>query len=113
MNIDDAGITVDGSNVKQRGNDQGGVIGQSAYGGYYIHEIKTSVTLKFNATKTSGRLTVQAGSNNNTNGNLPIRGVRVNGQIKIYLNGKEIKIAENVILHGTVGKLNERWAWTV
>ena len=113
LNIDDAGITVDENNFKQRGNDMGGIIGQSAYGGYYLHEIKTSVTLKFNATKTKGRLTVQAGSNNNTNGDLPIRGVKVNGQIKIYLNGKEIKIAENVILHSTVGKLSERWAWTV
>lgn len=113
LNIDDAGVTVDENNFKQRGNDQGEIIGQSAYGGYYLHEIKTSVTLKFNATKTKGRLTVQAGSNNNTNGQLPIRGVKVNGQIKIYLNGKEIKIAENVVLHGTVGKLSERWAWTV
>ena len=113
LNIDDEKMTVDKSKFNQRGNDMGGIIGQSAYGGYYLHEIKTSVTLKFNATKTQGRLTVQAGSNNNTNGQLPIRGVKVNGQIKIYLNGKEIKIAENVVLHGTVGKLSERWAWTV
>lgn len=112
LNIDDAGVTVDENNFKQRGNDQGGVIGQSAYGGYYLHEIKTSVTLKFNATKTQGRLTVQAG-NNNPGGGIPKTGVRVSGQIKIYLNGKEIKIAENVVLHGTVGKLSERWAWTV
>lgn len=112
LNIDDAGITVDENNFKQRGNDQGGIIGQSAYGGYYLHEIKTSVTLKFNAIKTKGRLTVQAG-NNNPGDSIVKRGIKVNGQIKIYLNGKEIKIAENVILHGTVGKLNERWAWTV
>ena len=112
LNIDDAGITVDENNFKQRGNDQGGIIGQSAYGGYYLHEIKTSVTLKFNATKTKGRLTVQAG-NNNPGDSVVKRGVKVNGQIKIYLNGKEIKIAENVILHGTVGKFSERWAWTV
>ena len=112
LNIDDAGITVDENNFKQRGNDQGGIIGQSAYGGYYLHEIKTSVTLKFNATKTKGRLTVQAG-NNNPGDSIIKRGVKVNGQIKIYLNGKEIKIAENVVLHGTVGKLSERWAWTV
>lgn len=114
LNIDDAGITVDSNAFGQRGNDapNKNYIGQSAYGGYYIHEIKTSVTLKFNATKTSGKLTVQAGSNN-PGGGIPKTGVKVNGQIKIYLNGKEIKIAENVILHGTVGKLSERWAWTV
>ena len=117
LNIDDAGITVVSGAFSQRCNDDGhtygeAYYGQSAYGGYYIHEIKTSVTLKFNATKTSGKLTVQAGSNN-PGGGIPKRGVKVNGQIKIYLNGKEIKIAENVILHGTVGKLNERWAWTV
>lgn len=112
LNIDDAGITVDENNFKQRGNDQGGIIGQSAYGGYYLHEIKTSVTLKFNAIKTKGRLTVQAG-NNNPGDSIIKRGIKVNGQIKIYLNGKEIKIAENVVLHGTVGKLSERWAWTV
>ena len=114
LNIDDAGITVDSNAFGQRGNDapNKNYIGQSAYGGYYIHEIKTSVTLKFNATKTKGRLTVQAG-NNNPGGGIPKTVVKVNGQIKIYLNGKEIKIAENVILHSTVGKLNERWAWTV
>lgn len=112
LNIDDAGITVDSTAFGQRGNDMGGIIGQSAYGGYYLHEIKTSVTLKFNATKTKGRLTVQAG-NNNPGDSYVKRGVKVNGQIKIYLNGKEIKIAENVILHSTIGKLNERWAWTV
>ena len=112
LNIDDAGVTVDSTAFGQRGNDMGEIIGQSAYGGYYLHEIKTSVTLKFNATKTSGKLTVQAGSNN-PGGGIPKTGVKVNGQIKIYLNGKEIKIAENVVLHGTVGKLSERWAWTV
>lgn len=114
LNIDDAGITVDSNAFGQRGNDapNKNYIGQSAYGGYYIHEIKTSVTLKFNAIKTKGRLTVQAG-NNNPGGGIPKTVVKVNGQIKIYLNGKEIKIAENVILHGTVGKLSERWAWTV
>ena len=114
LNIDDAGITVDSNAFGQRGNDapNKNYIGQSAYGGYYLHEIKTSVTLKFNAIKTKGRLTVQAGSNN-PGGGIPKTGVNVNGQIKIYLNGKEIKIAENVVLHGTVGKLSERWAWTV
>lgn len=117
LNIDDAGITVVSGAFSQRCNDDGhthgeAYYGQSAYGGYYLHEIKTSVTLKFNATKTSGKLTVQAGSNN-PGGGIPKTGVKVNGQIKIYLNGKEIKIAENVILHGTVGKLSERWAWTV
>lgn len=109
-------------NISRRTNDQGGT-GQSAYGGTYISGAKVgdSVSFTFNSSKTSGKLTMQAASNNmvavSGNGSYPDYAdtMMLNKIMDITINGEKILISENAFLKGSVTnleRLSNRWVWT-